>query len=249
MSPRPGELYTKKYGQVLLRNPKVARFEVEALKLPPGSRIMEIGPGPGTLTAILLEKGYNVEAIEPDHRFYEELLGKFNQSVESGALRLAKGSFLDLRGNQFDGIIGNVPYHISSEILFHLGNFQFKRAILMLQREFCNRLVSPVGSKDYSRLSVNAQLRFRIKVIAKVSRNSFSPVPEVDSSVIEIMPRGEYLEVDIRKADLVLRKLFSNRRKKLSSSLSGLPEDLCNKRVNELSPEKLMEIACKEIMG
>ena len=249
MSPGPKELYTKKYGQVLLRNPKVARFEVEALKLPSGSRILEIGPGPGTLTSILLEKGYIVEAIEPDHRFYEELLGKLSQYLDAGTLTLTKASFLDIAGLKCDGIIGNVPYHISSEIIFHLGNFEFKKAVLMLQREFCNRLISQVGSKDYSRLSVNAQLRFRIKVIAKVSRNSFSPVPEVDSSVIEIIPRCEYEEDVIRKADAVFRKLFSNRRKKLSSSLRNITGELGNKRVNELSPEKLLEIALQEITG
>ena len=249
MSPGPKGLYTKKYGQVLLRNPKVARFEVEALKLPSGSRILEIGSGPGTLTSLLLEKGYKVDAIEPDHRFYEELIGKFSQFLDSGALTLKKANILDLKELQCDGIIGNVPYHISSEILFHLGNFEFKRAVLMLQREFCSRLVSQVGSKDYSRLSVNAQLRFRIKVIAKVSRNSFSPVPEVDSSVIEIIPRGEFSEDEIRKADAVFRILFSNRRKKLSSSLRKIEGEIGNKRVNELSPEKLLEIALQEITG
>lgn len=240
-------LYTKKYGQVLLRNQKVANFEVESLKLPPGSRILEIGPGRGVLTAFLLEKGYKVHAIEPDHRFAEELLGTFSEFVESGYLTVKKANFLDISGEEYDGIIGNVPYHISSQILFHLGNFRFRRAVLMLQREFCNRLVASTGTEEYSRLTVNAQLRFRIRIIAKVSRNSFSPVPDVDSSVIEIIPREDYEESKIRKADEIFRVLFSNRRKKLSSSLRKIPVEFADKRVNELSPEKLMEIAMKEI--
>ncbi len=249
MSPGQKGLYTKKYGQVLLRNPKVANFEVEALKLPPGSRILEIGPGRGFLTGMLLERGYVVSAIEPDHRFVEELLGTFGAQVRSGSLTITKASFLDTPGQEYDGIIGNVPYHISSQIIFHIGRFTFKRAILMLQREFCSRLVAQAGTEDYSRLSVNAQLRFRITIIAKVSRNSFNPVPDVDSSVLEIIPRNQYEEEAIQKADEVFRLLFSNRRKKLSSSLKGLPEEIGNKRVNELSPEKLLELALNEITG
>ena len=249
MNPGPKGLYTKKYGQVLLRNPKVANFEVEALKLPAGSRILEIGPGRGFLTGLLLEKGYTVSAVEPDHRFAEELKGTFREKVESGGLTINKASFLEIQGQNYDGIIGNVPYHISSQIIFHLGKFTFKRAILMLQREFCNRLVAKTGTDDYSRLSVNAQLRFRITIIAKVSRNSFNPVPEVDSAVIEVIPLNQYKEMDIQRADEVFRILFSNRRKKLSSSLSRISEEIGNKRVNELSPEKLLEIALKEITG
>ncbi len=240
-------LYTKKYGQVLLRNQKVANFEVESLKFPQGAKILEIGPGRGALTSLLLNKGYVVNAIESDHRFAEELIGTFAEYVQSGALTITKANFLDIPGEEYDGIIGNVPYHISSQIIFHLGEFKFKRAVLMLQREFCNRLVARIGSDDYSRLSVNAQLRFRIKIIAKVSRNSFSPVPDVDSAVIEIIPREEFEEEQISKADKIFRILFSNRRKKLSTSLKHVSEEIGNKRVNELSPEKLMEIALNEI--
>ena len=249
MSPGQKGLYTKKYGQVLLRNPKVANFEVEALKLPAGSSILEIGPGRGALTALLLEKGYRVDAIEPDHRFAEELMGTFGAQAESGSLRVTKASFLDIPGQEYDGIIGNVPYHISSQVIFHIGKFTFKRAILMLQREFCNRLVAQSGTEDYSRLSVNAQLRFRVKIIAKVSRNSFNPVPDVDSAVIEIIPRNQFPEAEIQKADEVFRLLFSNRRKKLSTSLKGLSEEIGNKRVNELSPENLLELALNKITG
>lgn len=249
MSPGSRGLYTKKYGQVLLRNPRVANFEVEALKLPPGSKVLEIGPGKGFLTGILLAKGFLVEAIEPDHRFAEELSAIFSQYVQSGALTIKKASFLEISGGDYDGIIGNVPYHISSQIVFHLGNFTFRRAILMLQREFCVRLAAGKGSADYSRLSVNAQLRFHVRIIARVSRNSFSPVPDVDSAVVELMPRGAYSEDQVLKADGVFRVLFSNRRKKLSSSIRGLPEEIGNKRVSDLSPEELMEIASLKRSG
>lgn len=240
--PEPSRLFSKKYGQVLLRNQKVARFEVSALSLPEGSSVLEIGPGPGTLTEILLESGYKVTAIEADHRFAEELAYRFRDSVETGFLKIIKGDFLKIEPEPYDGIIGNVPYQISSEIVFRLGLYSFTRAVLMFQREFCQRLVAKTDSKDYSRLSVNAQLRFRVRLIARVSRNSFYPVPEVDSAVVELIPRNEFSEESISAADVTFRKLFSSRRKKISTILKGIDQKFAEKRVGEISPEDLYEM-------
>lgn len=235
-------LYTRKYGQVLLKNLKVAHFEVSALGLNDGSSVLEIGPGPGTLTEILLDAGYRVTAVESDHRFFDDLSARYREKIEDGQLILVKADFLDMDGGTYDGIIGNVPYHISSSIIFKLSSFKFRKAILMFQREFCQRLVAKVGTKEYSRLSVNAQLRFEMKIIAKVSRNSFSPVPEVDSSVVEIVPRSVHDEKSLLRADDIFRKLFSSKRKKLSTVLKGLDSEYGEKRVGEISPEDLLKI-------
>lgn len=235
-------LFTRKYGQVLLKNLKVAHFEVSALDLPKGSSVLEIGPGPGTLTEILLEEGYMVTAIEPDHRFFDDLTSRFREEIENGHLKLLKGDFLEMEGASFDGIIGNVPYHISSAIVFRLSAFRFRKAVMMFQKEFCNRLVARTGTKDYSRLSVNAQLRFEIRIIAKVSRNSFYPVPEVDSSVVEIVPRSLYEEELLVQADDIFRKLFSAKRKKLSTILKEVAPAYGEKRVGEISPDVLLKI-------
>lgn len=243
MKSDPSRLYSRKYGQVLLRNPKVAKFEVSALGMGGGSRILEIGPGPGILTALLLEKGYIVTSVEADHRFAEELAVRFSGQVESGQLSIIKENFLKFQEGEYDGIIGNVPYQISSEIVFRLGLFSFTRAVLMFQKEFCDRLVASHGSENYSRLSVNAQLRFRMRIIAKVSRRSFSPVPGVDSAVVELTPLGLHREEDIMRADEIFRKLFANRRKKISSTLKWVDEEIGEKRVEEIPPEKLLELA------
>lgn len=242
MNPRGKELFTRKYGQVLLKNLKVAHFEVSALGLPEGSSILEIGPGPGTLTEILLDEGYEVTAVEPDHRFFEDLSSRFSVELETGRLKLIKGDFLELEGNTYDGIIGNVPYHISSAIIFRLSLYRFRKAILMFQKEFCRRLVAVPGTKDYSRLSVNAQLRFEIRIIAQVSRNSFFPVPEVDSSVVQLVPRLVHDEESMLKADGVFRSLFSARRKKISTILKGIDSDYGEKRVGEISPDVLLKM-------
>lgn len=242
MMPKPSGLYTRKYGQVLLKNLKVANFEVASLGLPGGSLILEIGPGPGVITEILLKSGYRVKAVESDHRFFQELSVKFSEYIEGGSLELIKADFLQMKGETCDGIIGNVPYHISSEIVFRLPVHRFQKAVLMFQREFCRRLVAEHGTGDYSRLSVNAQLRYRIRIIANVSRRSFYPVPEVDSSVVELMPRGAYPEEMILRADSIFRKLFSARRKKISGILKGIDSETGEKRVGEIPPEELLEI-------
>lgn len=247
MNAGPPGLYTKKYGQVLLKNRKVAEFEVAALGLPEGSTVLEIGPGPGTLTALLLERGYIVTAVEPDHRFVEELGARFSHFIENGKLILVKQDFLETEAGSYDAIIGNVPYQISSAIIFRLGMYSFSRAVLMFQREFCHRLVAQPGTKDYSRLSVNAQLRFRIRIIANISRRSFQPVPDVDSSVVELIPRQEFPEHEISAADEIFRKLFAGRRKKISTVLKGIVDENKEKRVEELSPEELLGLARRHL--
>lgn len=247
--PEPSRLYSKKYGQVLLKNKKVANFEVTALDLPEGSTVLEIGPGPGTITEFLLQSGFRVTAIEADHRFADQLADRFSSHMDDGTLRIIKGDFLKESPEEYDGIIGNVPYQISSEIIFKLGKYKFRKAVLMFQREFCQRLVANEGNKDYSRLSVNAQLRFRVRIIAKVSRNSFLPVPEVDSAVVELIPRLEFSEEQIVAADKIFRKLFSSRRKKISTILKKIEEKYANKRVGEISPEDLLEMATNYLTG
>ncbi len=247
--PGPRGLYTRKYGQVLLKNLKVAAFEVSSLGLPEGSSVLEIGPGTGVITGLLLKAGFNVIAIEADHRFAEELSTKFSDRIEEGRLSVIKGDFLEAQPSSFDGIVGNVPYQISSEIIFRLSSYTFSKAVLMFQKEFCQRLVARPDTKDYSRLSVNAQLRYRVRIIANVSRNSFLPVPEVDSAVVEIIPRKEYEEMQIAAADNIFKRLFSSRRKKISTVLKGIDSKYGEKRVGELSPEELLEMATSYLTG
>ncbi len=247
--PGPDGLYSRKYGQVLLKNRKVASFEASSLNLPEGSSVLEIGPGPGIITEYLLEAGFTVTAVEADHRFAEDLAYTFSSYVDEGKLTIVKEDFLKFEPGTFDGVVGNVPYQISSEIIFRLSLFSFSKAVLMFQREFCKRLVAKPNSKDYSRLSVNAQLRYRIKIIANVSRNSFHPVPEVDSSVVELIPRNEFEEAQIIAADDVFKRLFSSRRKKIATVLKGIESEYGEKRVGELSPEELLRMATSYLTG
>ena len=236
-------LYSRKYGQVILKNAKVAMGEVRDLNLDPGSHVLEIGPGPGTLTGHLLEKGYKVTAVESDHRFVEELKILFTDEIKAGNLVLIKGNIMEFKSGYFDGIIGNVPYHISSEIVFRLSDFDFKRAILMFQKEFAERLTAKVGTKSYSRLTVNAQLRYNAKIVGRVSRNSFFPVPGVDSAIVSIELKKEFPNEKIQAADKIFQKLFSARRKKISSTFRNVSPEYADKRPGDLSPLELYNLA------
>ncbi len=234
--------FAKRYGQVFLKDKNIARFEVSLLDLPEDSMVLEIGPGEGILTGFLLQSGYLVTCVESDHRFYDLLTESFAPQISSDQLKIEKMDFLKFSPGKFDGIIGNIPYHISSSIIFRLQNFYFKNAVLMVQKEFADRLIASPGKSDYSRLSVNAQLRYEIDVVRKVPREKFSPRPNVDSTIITLKLRNSYEEYDLHKVDELLKIIFSQRRKKLGTIIKKIPDKYKENRPGELTPEDYVEL-------
>jgi 16S rRNA (adenine1518-N6/adenine1519-N6)-dimethyltransferase len=233
---------SRKYGQVFLKSTDVARFEVESLYPAPGESVLEIGSGPGIITSELVNAFSSVTALEPDHVLYANLTDKFSSQIEAGKVKILKESFLDFPAGNYDKIIGNIPYHISSPIIFHLREFSFKRCILMVQEEFANRLVATPGEREYSRLSVNASLNFRIKKIRPVPRSLFSPAPKVDSTIVSLEKKAEFYDLDLLSFDKVLVKLFSNRRKMVRSIMDSYPVDLAERRPDTLTTEEIIKI-------
>ncbi len=237
-----GHGFSRKYGQVFLKDINIARLEVRALDPKPGETVIEIGPGPGILTSLLLETGAKVIAIEPDHRFYDRLMLSFRDRVASGSLILRKEDFLETNQETVDGIIGNIPYMISSEILFRLPQFQFSRCVLMVQKEFADRMVALPGSKNYSRLSVTSKLRFNVKHVRTVPSTCFDPQPDVDSAIVYLTKRTDMDQDEVTRAEELIRKLFSGRRKMIRGILPGCPEKFAERRADSLSPEEIMEL-------
>lgn len=243
MTERSRSYLSKRFGQVFLTNKSIARKEVEALSLEEGERVLEIGPGPGIITEILLEQKVTVTAVEPDHVLYESLLEKFDRPIKEKKLILRKEDFLKMEPGSYDKIIGNIPYNISSKIMFRLFDFDFKRAVLMVQKEFANRLVAEVNTSDYSRLTVNTKLRFDPRILIKVPKGSFRPIPKVDSAVVLLEKREIEYGVPLNVVDDVLIKLFSKRRKKISSIFENCPQEIANKRPEELSIEEILALS------
>lgn len=240
MSRQP--ISARKFGQVYLEDEDTARYEVELLNLVPGESVLEIGPGNGEITKFLFEKDVSVTAVESDGLSVEFLNNRFMDQVDSGRFTVVYGSFLEFPAGSYSAIIGNVPYNITSEILFRLYEFQFKRAVIMIQKEVAERTVAIQNTDDYSRLSVNCHLRYSIVLKKDVPSTFFHPVPRVDSSVIYIEKKNVFGSEELGKIDAVISRAFSMRRKKMSNIFRDCPERFRNLRPENLSPEDFVDL-------
>ena len=181
----------KKFGQNFLTNPYYQQKIVAALDIQNTDNIVEIGPGKGALTEIIMHKApQRFRAVEIDRRWCEELRQKFGNKIEvieDDFLNLDLISFCKEADDKLK-IIGNIPYNITSPILFKLiDNFRIiKTAVLMTQKEVAQRIAAPPGNKDYGILSVISQTYSKVELLLNVKRGNFFPVPSVDSAVLRI---------------------------------------------------------------
>ena len=251
----------KSLGQVFLREDWPCRKMVEQLRKHHVQNVIEIGPGPGILTKLLLEAGINVLAIEKDDRLADRLVDLKKQLDYPGKLEILNQDILKFNLEEWveknkaskTAVCGNIPYNISSPILMwllpHLDSLSL--ASLMVQLEFGERVASSPSTKSYGSLTVYAQLRSKVQLDFKVPRTAFYPVPKVDSAVITLKPlQNKESDVILKKVEQVSRKAFSQRRKKLSNSLSAflkgdqqqdLPIDL-SRRVDTVSPQEFVSL-------
>ena len=223
-------------GQHFLVDHTVIERQVKYAKIKKGERVLEIGAGLGFLTEELLKSGAEVVAIESDHKFCEYLREKFGDKLE-----LIEGDATKVILPEFDKVVSNLPYQISSEITFRiLETRKFDIAILMYQKEFAERMVAGEISALYGRLSVMAAYRADCEILEIVNRRCFWPQPKVDSALVlmksrplRFQPKDEKLFVDI------VRVLFSHRRKKISNGMVALAGQLgiSRDRMKELIPE------------
>ena len=243
---RYGVRPSKSRGQNYLIDSRVAEREVEHLGITENDRVLEVGPGFGILTAALLERTSKLTAIEIEEGAVRYLRDSFPQ------MDVIQGDFLETDPPQFDLFISNVPYSISSPLLFHLLDMQFKRAVIMVQREFAERMAAPAGDDEYSRLSVNVFYRAECKLLENVPRSRFWPEPEVDSTVVLLTPRPAPFPLrDERHFLKLVDVLFQQRRKKIGTVLKQkrmLPEDreripYLDERVERLTPAQIAELS------
>jgi len=206
----------KRFGQHFLHDAGVLAKIVAAIDPNPGDRLVEIGPGEGALTRRLLERVERMEAIEIDRDLAARLEGEFPPQ----RLHLLRQDALDCDFSVFgEGlrIVGNLPYNISTPLLFHLAQYagRVRDMHFMLQREVVERMVAAPSGADYGRLSVSLQARFRMRKLFTVARGAFRPPPKVESAVVRMVPLDEMLHID----EGLLRRAFSARRKTLRNAL------------------------------
>ncbi|MBU4689886.1 16S rRNA (adenine(1518)-N(6)/adenine(1519)-N(6))-dimethyltransferase RsmA [Mycoplasma zalophidermidis] len=207
----------KKFGQNFLNDKNIIKKTIEVIS-PLGKKIIEIGPGLGALTEELNKKANKLIAFEIDEDMINHLL-KNNILSEN---QIIKGDFLDADLSDFNGfeIVGNIPYYITSEIIFKIieNRNNFKRATLMVQNEVADRLVAKINTPDYSKLSITVQYVADVKKELFVKKTLFSPSPKVDSAIVTLEFKDEN-NSKFNKLKDFFKLCFLSRRKKLSWSL------------------------------
>jgi 16S rRNA (adenine1518-N6/adenine1519-N6)-dimethyltransferase len=245
---------SKSRGQHFLVDPRVAQRALGYADLHAADAVLEIGPGLGVLTRELVDRAKRVVAIESDRRLAEYL-----RRAVPGA-EIIHGDALEVDWPDFDVMVSNLPYQISSPLTFRLLGTPFDRAVLMYQWEFAKRMVAAPGTEDYSRLSVGVYVRAACTILERVPRNAFRPQPKVSSALVRLEPRpSPFPIVDPDRFDAVVAALFEHRRKTVENGLrlawdsfAASPEALeailadlpfRGRRVEELRPEDIEQVA------
>ncbi|KAG1732535.1 S-adenosyl-L-methionine-dependent methyltransferase [Suillus occidentalis] len=206
---------TERFGQHILKNPQIAQTIVDKANLRPTDKVLEVGPGTGNLTVKILEKAKSVTAVEMDPRMAAELTKRVQGKPEQRKLDIIIGDFVKADLPYFDVCISNTPYQISSPLVFRLLSHRpiFRVAVLMFQREFAMRLVARPGTELWSRLSANVQLYSKVDLVMHVGKNNFRPAPQVESSVVRLVPLDPPPPIKFEEFDGLGRIIFSRRNK------------------------------------
>jgi len=245
----------KSLGQNFLRDENIARKIVDSLHVQPHDIILEIGPGQGDLTRLLLDSSKVVIGVELDPRAASVLKERFGARLlllQQDILFVKLEDIVKQFGQNIC-VVGNIPYYITSEILFWLYDQRqwIQHATLMMQSEVASRLVADTGGKAYGILSVFTQLYSDSEVLFRVSRNSFHPRPQVDSAVVRFEFGKPLATVNERLLRNVVRRTFGTRRKTIrnglrmmgftETQLGGFKFDLL-KRPEQLSPSDFVQL-------
>lgn len=221
-----------------------------------GEPLLEIGPGTGALTDALFRENPEMLALEVDDRAIEYLVGKYEGlKVQKKDILKADWNEIEqilLLGEQKLKVVGNLPYYITSPILFQLLDWRIhlSEAIVMMQKEVAERLIASPRTKAYGILSVQFQVMTEVEYLFTVPPGVFSPPPKVDSAVVRLKFNKEDPSCGYAALKTTVRTAFSQRRKKLSNTLKplinkeiGLSTDIdLNKRAEELTPEDFVNL-------
>ena len=221
----------KRFGQNFLIDQQVIADIVNAVAPKRDDCVVEIGPGLGALTAPLLQRLDHLHVVEIDR----DIIARLKKQYSSDKLTIHEGDALEFdfgtlasSGRQLH-IVGNLPYNISTPLLFHLASFAdcVYDMHFMLQKEVVERMVAEPGTADFGRLSVMLQYRFVMDWLIDVPPESFDPAPKVDSAVVRLIPRlaAELTVKDEAKFAALVTAAFAQRRKMLRNNLKEMLAD------------------------
>jgi 16S rRNA (adenine1518-N6/adenine1519-N6)-dimethyltransferase len=218
----------KRFGQSFLVDPHYVARIVAAIGPKPGDNLVEIGPGQAALTRPLVEAARHLTAIEIDRDLAARLAAEFG----SRSLTLHVGDALEFDFATLGPglrVVGNLPYNISSPLLFHVAQYESQIADVhvMLQREVVARMTAAPATKDYGRLTVMLQSCFRITRLFTVPAGAFRPAPKVESAVARLVPLGAARPriADAALFARIVAAAFGQRRKTLRNALSGVADE------------------------
>ena len=221
MKPSAPHQARKRFGQHFLSDRGIIEAIVQAIAPQPGQFVVEIGPGLAALTQPLVERLGQLTVIELDRDLALRLrLHPQLQVIESDVLRVDFRALAASRPETMR-VVGNLPYNISTPILFHLLDVAdvVQDQHFMLQKEVIDRMVAQPCTADYSRLSVMLQWRYAMEDVLFVPPGSFEPPPRVDSAVVRMVPLAQPPAVDAKLLEELVKVAFSQRRKLLRHSL------------------------------
>lgn len=221
----------KRFGQHFLQDDAIIDQLIRAIRPRPGQKIVEIGPGLGALTLPLIQEVGELDVIEIDRDLPQQLE---KTCVGTGQLTIHQADALDfdfssLSNDQSLRIVGNLPYNISTPLLFHL--LDYRKSIVdmhfMLQQEVVNRLAAQPGQSEYGRLSVMIQRYCQVEPLFSVAPSAFRPPPKVDSAVVRLLPlpQTQIITVNGQVFTRIVTQAFSQRRKTLRNSLRHMLTD------------------------
>jgi 16S rRNA (adenine1518-N6/adenine1519-N6)-dimethyltransferase len=217
----------KRFGQNFLTDKAVLNDIIQAIRPLAGEAMVEIGPGLAAMTKLLLETLGHMHVVELDRDLVARLKKQFapeKLTVHAGDALSFDFAAIPRPDGQKLRVVGNLPYNISTPLLFHLAQFAdgVEDQHFMLQKEVVERMVAEPGSKVYGRLSVMLQWRYQMSLLFIVPPTAFDPPPQVESAIVRMRPIAQPLACEQARLELVVTQAFSMRRKVVRNSLAPL---------------------------
>lgn len=222
----------KRFGQNFLVDTDVIYNILAAINVKPDDHVVEIGPGLGALTDALIKTGRHLSVVEIDNDLAERLNQRYGGEKRFSLHRgdALKTDFAKIASGQAMRIVGNLPYNISTPLLFHLLRYRtsISDMYFMLQKEVVDRLAASPGNKNYGRLSVMMQYHCQIQALFTVLPGAFNPAPKVTSAVVQLVPYATppHRAIDMDLFERLVKTCFQQRRKTLRNSLKVFTDSI-----------------------